>query len=151
MKRPLSDLRPDLALQLRGLDLIVFDGTCVLCSYFYRLVLRFDRAAHFRFATARSPLGQALYAALDLPKEEFETNLVITSDHIFGELDSVAATCRRLGGLWTLGAVLHLLPQFIKGPIYRLIAHNRFRLFGRFDTCMVPTPEDRARFIERGL
>ena len=151
MLTEVSVLPAELGEKLHGSELIGFDGTCVLWSYFYRFVVRHDRAGRFRFATAQSPLGQALYGALDLSTDDFETNLVITRGHIYGELDSVAATCRAPGGIWTPATALGWLPRWIKSPLYRVIARNRFRLFGRFDSCMMPSPEARARFVEGGL
>ena len=78
-------------------DLIVFDGECVLCSGFFRFMLRHDRAGRFCFATAQSPLGQSLYQALGLPKDNFETNLVFVDGRVYGHLDAFAAAMGALG------------------------------------------------------
>ncbi len=146
----LADVSPDIALELRDTDLIVFDGECVLCSTFYRFVLRFDRAHHFSFATAQSDLGQRLYYALNLPTDDFQTNLVIVDGRVFDHLDSFAATMRRLGWPWRILSIVRFLPRRVKTPLYTAIARNRYRLFGRYDTCVMPTPEVRARFVPGG-
>ena len=147
----LSDLPPDLAAQLEGHDLIVFDAECVLCSRFYRFVLRFDRHQQFRFATAQSPLGQDLYRALDLPLEDFQTNLVITDGQLATHLDSVVAVMGKLGGAWRIICAIGLLPRVIKTPLYAAVARNRYRIFGRYETCMLPDAQARARFLPRGV
>ncbi|GGL60209.1 thiol-disulfide oxidoreductase DCC family protein [Wenxinia marina] len=151
MPRPLArtaDLPPDLRAALGARDLIVFDGECVLCSGFFRFMLRHDRAGRFSFATAQSPLGQALYRALGLPTDEFETNLVIVDGRIHGKLGAFAAAMGALGWPWRALSALRLIPAPLGDPAYRLVARNRYRLFGRYDTCLLPTPDIRARFLD---
>ncbi len=146
----LTDLSASLAEELQNTDLIVFDGECVLCSSFYRFVLRFDRKKHFSFATAQSDLGQRLYQVLNLPTDDFQTNLVIVDGQVFDHLDSFAATMKRLGWPWRILSVVRFLPRAVKTQLYTLIARNRYRLFGRYDTCVMPTKEVRARFVPGG-
>ena len=148
---PVSSLPPDLQARLSGRNLIVFDGVCVLCSGFFRFMLRRDRQGHFSFATAQSPLGQALYAALNLPLTGFETNLVVVDGQIHQRLDAFSAAMQRLGGIWAPLGLLRFLPGVIKDPAYRLIARNRYRLFGRSGTCLMPGPEVRGRFLPGGF
>ncbi|MGJ8627494.1 MAG: thiol-disulfide oxidoreductase DCC family protein [Sulfitobacter sp.] len=142
-----SDLASNQALQ----SLIVFDGECVLCSGFFRFMLRHDQPPTFKFATAQSSLGQSLYQALGLPKDNFDTNLIIVNGAIQGHLDAFAAAMVKLGWPWRVLGLLHWLPQWIKMPLYRLIARNRYRLFGRYDQCMIPDLETRARFVLGGF
>ncbi|WP_238367035.1 thiol-disulfide oxidoreductase DCC family protein [Mesobacterium pallidum] len=145
-----SDLPPDLQARLGGRDLIVFDGVCVLCSGFFRFVLRHDRAGRFAFVTAQSQLGTALYAALGLPTTEYETNLVIVEGRIHRHAGAFAAAMGALGWPWRLAAPIGLMPRWLTTPAYLLIARNRYRLFGRHDSCMVPPPDLRARFLAGG-
>ena len=142
-----SDLSPDLRAVLGARDLIVFDGECVLCSGFFRFVLARD-AGRFHFALAQSDLGAQLYAALGLPQTEFETNLVIVDGRIYQRLDAFAAAMRAIGGPWRLLSSLRFLPGILKDPVYHLIARNRYRIFGRYDTCLIPSAEVQARFID---
>jgi predicted DCC family thiol-disulfide oxidoreductase YuxK len=127
--------------------LIVFDGVCVLCTGFARFVLKRDRDFAFRLTTVQSPLGQALFRHYGLDTETFETNLVLVDGRPHAKLDTVVAVGQRLGGVWRLLAILHLLPRPMADWIYDRVALNRYRLFGRTDACMVPPPEWRARFI----
>lgn len=133
---------------LDGRDLIVFDGECVLCSGFFRLMLRIDRDERFAFATAQSPLGQTLYAALDLPLRDFETNLVIVDGVIHERLDAFAAAMAAVGWPWRALAVLRLIPEPLRSFLYHRLARNRYAIFGRTETCMVPDAHLRARFVE---
>lgn len=127
-----------LAHRLSGKNLIVFDGECVFCSAFFRFMLRHDRAQQFHYATAQSPLGQALYTALNLPLVDFETNLVITNGEISQRLDAFAAAMAELSNPWRFARIARHLPKALKDAIYKPIARNRYRIFGRYDTCLVP-------------
>ena len=128
--------------------LIVFDGVCVLCSGWARFVLERDTGFAFRMTTAQSPLGQALFRHYGLDTENFETNLVLASGRAYAKLDTVVEVGRRLGGIWRLASVLHVLPRPGADWLYDRIASNRYRLFGRTDSCMIPEPQWQARFIE---
>ncbi|NSY37624.1 DCC1-like thiol-disulfide oxidoreductase family protein [Leisingera sp. ANG59] len=131
-------------------NLIVFDGECALCAGFFRFMLRHDRAGRFAFATAQSPLGQQLYSDLGLLADDFETNLVIVDGRSHQRLDAFAAAMRALPWPWQMLSVCRFLPGWLKDPLYVSIARNRYRLFGRSDTCMIPGPEVRARFARGG-
>ena len=127
--------------------LIVFDGVCVLCTGFARFVLKRDRDFAFRLTTAQSPLGQALFRHYGLDTESFETNLVLVDGRPYAKLDTVVAVSQRIGGVWRLLAILRMLPRPMADWIYDRVALNRYRLFGRTDTCMMPPPEWRVRFL----
>lgn len=151
MKYLVSDLGEDLSERLHGRDLIVFDGVCVLCSGFIQFMLRHDREARFSFAMAQAELGQALYAALGMPLDEFQTNLVIKEGWIYTDLDAFAAAMGALPWPWKVLGVARVLPQLIKVPLYRVVARNRYRIFGRYDACLVPADAVRARFLPGGM
>ncbi|MEX0308159.1 MAG: thiol-disulfide oxidoreductase DCC family protein [Ruegeria sp.] len=132
-------------------DLIVFDGECVLCSSFFQFILRHDRDERFRFATAQSPLGQQLYTRLNLPTKEFETNLVIVDGKAHQKLDAFAAAMQALPGAWRVLSLCRFLPSFLKNPLYRIIARNRYALFGRREMCLVPDSSLISRFAPDGF
>lgn len=135
--------------RLAGRDLIVFDGECVLCSGFFRFMLARDRAQRFSFATAQSGLGGDLYRALGLSAEDFETNIVITDGRIWRKMDAFAAAMSALGWPWRALTLIRFLPQVFKTAIYDRIARNRYRIFGKYETCMIPTEQTRARFLDK--
>jgi predicted DCC family thiol-disulfide oxidoreductase YuxK len=148
---PISALPADLRARVAGLDLIVFDGVCVLCSGFFKFMLRHDNQRRFAFATAQSDLGQALYRALNLPTDAFETNLILTNGMVYQRLDAFCAAMGHLGLPWRALASLRHLPTTPKDPAYHLIARNRYRLFGRTETCLMPSPDLRSRFLPGGF
>ncbi|WP_170558088.1 thiol-disulfide oxidoreductase DCC family protein [Ruegeria atlantica] len=134
-----------------GQDFIVFDGECVLCSGFFRFMVARDKAQQFKFATAQSPLGQRLYNELGLPARDFETNLVVTDGVVHQRLDAFAAAMHKLPGIWRALSICKYLPSIIKDPLYYAIARNRYAIFGRSPTCMVPDKALRARFLPEGF
>jgi len=126
--------------------LIVFDGVCVLCSRFARFVIKRDADRIFRFATAQGSLGQALYRHCDLSTTEFETNLAIVDGVVWGELDAVAQVLRRLHRPWCWLRVIGWIPEPLSGWLYRRVAFNRYALFGKTETCMIPPADWQDRF-----
>lgn len=132
---------------LRGRNVIVFDGACVVCSAFFRFVLRHDRARAFRFVTAQSDLGEALYAHLGFKRGDDETNLVLIDGRLCEDLDAFAAVLRRLGRPWRAAAAAAWLPGPAKRLLYRRIARNRDAPFGRRAEGYLPTPDLKARFL----
>lgn len=147
MRRPLPEdvrgrLPPD------GAPLIVFDGTCVLCSGSAQFVLRHDRAGRFRLTTAQGELGQAIYRGLGLSPDDLGTMLLVEGGEAATESDAVLAIGSGLGFPWSwLAAAGRIVPAAIRNPAYRLIARNRYRWFGRRETCWMPRPGDAGRIL----
>lgn len=150
MHTNVSALSEELKSQLDGRDIIVFDAVCVLCSNFYKFVLKHDRAAQFSFVTAQSGLGQAIYAALDLPRDDFDTNLVIIDGQIYQRLDSFNQVMRCFGGFWHILTISAVLPKGLRDFLYYKIARNRYRIWGKYATCIIPDAAVRDRFLPNG-
>lgn len=127
--------------------LIIFDGVCVLCSGFVRMVVRLDRQSRFRFATAQSPFGEALFRKHGLRTDSYETNLVLIGGSAFTHLDSLVAVMSELGWPWRAAKALLLLPRPLRNWLYERIARNRYALFGRKDSCDIPSAALRGRFL----
>lgn len=135
---------------------IVFDGVCVLCNGWVRFLLRHDRRRRYRFAAMQGEAGRALLARHGLDPDDPVSFLLVEYDIAPGDaaaprVSTESTAIRRvlagLGGLWRIAHLAALLPAFVRDPLYRLLARNRYRLFGRHDACRVPTPEERERFL----
>lgn len=113
-------------------------------------MLRHDHEGKFSFAMAQAELGQSLYAALGMPLDDFQTNLVIKDGWIYTDLDAFAAAMSALGWPWKILSTSGWLPGPVKVPLYRLIAKNRYKIFGRYDICMRPDESIRRRFLTGG-
>ncbi|HEV7308367.1 thiol-disulfide oxidoreductase DCC family protein [Ensifer sp.] len=127
--------------------IVVFDGECIFCSGWVRFLLGHDRQGQYRYLTAQSTLGRALYRHYGLDAESFESNILIEDGVARFKSDGSIRTLARLGLPWSLVSICRVLPSPLRDRIYDLVAKNRYRIAGRRQTCMVPTPEERGRFI----
>ncbi len=126
---------------------IVFDGMCVMCSWFAQIVMRRDRAARFRLLAAQSPLGAALYQHYGLDPEDYETNVLIEGGHAYFKSEASIRILRRLGLPWSLAVFARVLPLVVRDWLYGVVARNRLRWFGVREQCFIPAPEERDRFL----
>jgi len=138
----------DILTTVQTQNTIVFDGTCILCNGFMKFILRFDRHQTFKFLTAQSDNGQTLYKHHDLDPTDFDTFLVFVDGQLYERMDGVLAIYAKLGWPWKLAGIAHILPRTIKNWLYNRVAKNRYALFGQYDTCMIPTPDITARFLD---
>jgi len=127
-------------------SLILFDGVCVLCSFWVRFVIDRDRAAQFHFAPVQSPIGAELAARLGIDPENPETNAVILDGRAYFKSDAALAVLSHLPR-WPWVRLLHIVPRPLRDWCYDCVAGSRYRLFGRTDRCMMPTPDITARFL----
>jgi salicylate hydroxylase len=125
----------------------VFDGLCVLCSGNARFVLKHDRQRLFRLTTAQGPLGEALYKRFGLATDDYETMLVLDRGRLLTESDAAIAIARGLGWPWRAAAAARIVPRPLRDAVYRLVARNRYRWFGRRETCWAPSPGDSDRIL----
>ncbi|RWM36619.1 thiol-disulfide oxidoreductase DCC family protein [Mesorhizobium sp.] len=141
--------RPLLPGQANDADqpLIVFDGVCVFCSGFVQMIVKLDRDKRFRFATAQSPFGEALFRKYGLQTDNYETNLAVIDGAAFTKLDSFVAVMAALGWPWRAARLLLVLPRPLRDWLYDRVARNRYALFGRKDSCEIPSAELRQRLI----
>lgn len=126
---------------------ILFDGVCVLCAHWSRFILRHDKQQHFKLCAVQSAPGQALLAHYGFPLDKFETMLLIHNGTCFAHSDAFIAIMRDLPLPWSMLSALRWLPRFLRDAGYKAIARNRYRLFGRYDRCVLPSVEDRHRFL----
>lgn len=126
---------------------IIFDGRCVLCARSAQFVLRHDRRRTYRMLAAQTPLGRALYAHYGLDPHNYESMILIADGVAWLKSEASIRIAQGLGLPWSLAAVLRVLPRAIRDRLYDVLARNRFRIFGRRDTCYLPDPRDADRFL----
>lgn len=128
-------------------NLILFDGVCNFCNAAVQMVIEIDRQQIFKFAAIQSELGQQLYRQHGLDPIDIQTLMFVDGDRMLTKSDAVLEILSRLDGGWQYLAVFKAIPQPLRDVAYSEFARVRFALFGRRDSCMVPTPELRSRFI----
>jgi predicted DCC family thiol-disulfide oxidoreductase YuxK len=127
---------------------IIFDGKCVMCSWFARFVLRTDRTGRFRLAAAQSPLGMALYKHFGLDPIRYETYVLVEEGKAFFRSEASIRIFAGLGMPWRIFAILgRLLPLSLRDALYNFVARNRLQWFGARDECYLSDPSQADRFI----
>ncbi|MGH8078216.1 MAG: thiol-disulfide oxidoreductase DCC family protein [Lysobacter sp.] len=130
-----------------GDAVVVFDGVCALCNGWVRFLLRHDHARRYRFAAMQSTSGGELLAAHGLDPDDPTSFLLVEGNRAFVDTDAIRRVLAGLGGAWRIAHVIVLVPRALRDPLYRHVARNRYRWFGRRDACLLPTPDQRARFL----
>ena len=126
--------------------IILFDGVCNFCDSSVQFIMKRDKAAYYQFASIQSEAGQALFAKYKIPTE-VDSVILIEDGRVYTDSTAALKICRHLDGAWQLFYVLLAVPPFIRNLFYRLFAKNRYRLFGQKEACMLPTAEQRNRFL----
>ncbi|WP_454718403.1 thiol-disulfide oxidoreductase DCC family protein [Caulobacter segnis] len=127
--------------------LMLFDGVCHLCDGTVRTVLRLDLKGAIRFTPVQSPYGRELALAHGIDPETPESFLFFDQGRPLRRTAAIGALLRRLDAPWRWLAFVDRLPRGPADAAYDWIARNRYRLLGRRTHCMVPTAEQRARFV----
>jgi predicted DCC family thiol-disulfide oxidoreductase YuxK len=127
---------------------VLFDGVCNLCNATVRFVVARDPAARFRFAPLQSAAGGSLLARSGLAPRGLDSVVLVDGGRAWQRSDAAIRIAAGLGGAWRLALAFLVVPRPLRDALYDFIARNRYRWFGRHDACPVPTPEQRARFLE---
>jgi predicted DCC family thiol-disulfide oxidoreductase YuxK len=124
--------------------IVLFDGVCNLCNAAVRFILARDPQGRFRFASLQSDVARRLLKGDGPP----ETIVLIEAGKIYAKSTAALRIARGLRFPWPLFYGLAVVPLFLRDLVYDWVARNRYRWFGKRDTCMLPTPETRGRFLE---
>jgi predicted DCC family thiol-disulfide oxidoreductase YuxK len=128
-------------------NVILYDGVCVFCSRWVRFVVTRDTAARFRFTQIQSAYGTRLAQAFGIDPDDPDTNAAIHGGVAYFKSDAALTVLSSLSG-WHWTRTLFAVPRPIRNAVYNLVARNRYRIFGKYETCFVPDGAMRARVIE---
>lgn len=131
----------------RSGPIILFDAECILCSANAQFVLKHDRKKRFRLASMQGQVGSALYRQFGIDPTNPDSIIIVDGERMLRDSDAVLAIYGWLGWPWKAFSVFKLVPRFIRDPLYLLIARNRYRLFGKRESCWVPSPDYRDRAL----
>lgn len=131
---------------------ILYDGLCKLCNRMNRFVLRRDKDDRFRFLSLQSEQAAEILARYGRKPEILETVIVIAdyqlpSERLLERGEAVRFIARNCSGVWRLAGFVWILPGSFLNPFYNLIARNRYRWFGKYDSCSMPGEKERGRFL----
>lgn len=126
--------------------IVLFDGVCNFCDVAVNFIIRQDTGGRFKFAPLQSEIGQKLQAQYTIDKD-LDSIVLIEDGRAYTHSTAGLRVAKGLGGIWSLAYIFIIVPAFIRDFFYRLFARYRYRLFGKKDVCMMPTPEIRERFV----
>jgi predicted DCC family thiol-disulfide oxidoreductase YuxK len=127
--------------------ILLFDGVCNLCNGLVKFIIRRDKSGRIRFASLQSVAGQSLLLCAGLKQDSIETVVYFSGEKIFLKSLAILNLLKDIGGGWKLFYPLKIIPSFIRDFMYNQIAKRRYRIFGRRETCMIPSEDFESRFI----
>ena len=132
--------------------LILYDGVCGLCNGLNQFVLKRDPSNKFRFASLQSPLAHRILKRYGRNADDLDTFYVIEnyereSERLWDKARAGLFVLSEVGGLWRFFSLLQIIPTFILNFGYDLIAKSRYRIFGKFDSCLIPAPQYKEKFL----
>ena len=127
--------------------LILFDGVCNLCTHSVQFVIQRDAKQQFRFASIQSDLGQKVLQQYGLSTTKINTVVLLNNNQIYTHSTAALHIAQHLGGLWQLASLALWVPAPLRDAVYTFIAQNRYRWFGKQESCWLPTPELKNRFL----
>lgn len=139
---------------LRQRHLVLYDGVCGLCNRLNIFILRHDKRGQFQFAAMQSTIGVRMLKAHGKDPDFLQTFFLITDYEsqqakLLSRTQASIFIANALGWPWkSAGLVARLLPLSLLDKCYDYVAQNRYRMFGRYDSCPVPKPEYRERFLD---
>ncbi|WP_375786006.1 thiol-disulfide oxidoreductase DCC family protein [Bradyrhizobium sp. Pha-3] len=128
-------------------DVILYDGVCIFCSRWVRFVIARDMARRFRFTPIQSDYGTRLAKTFGIDPEDPDTNAVVHGGIAWMKSDAALTVLSYLPG-WGWTRALFAVPKPLRDAVYSLIARNRYKIFGKYETCFVPDADMRARVLE---
>ena len=127
--------------------IILFDGVCNLCNRSVQFIIKRDPNGHFKFASLQGEAGQKLLKQYGFEKE-IDSFVLIENQIIYSKSTAALRVCKSLNGLWKVFATLRFLPVSFRDFFYDIVAKNRYKWFGKKESCMLPTKEMKKRFLD---
>lgn len=126
--------------------IILFDGECNFCNRSVQFILKRDKKEYFSFASRQSEIGKQVCKAYQI-NDSVDSLILIENNHAYIQSTAALRICLHLKGAWKALYAFMFIPPFVRNQVYQWIAKNRYRLFGKADTCFIPPPHIRKRFL----
>lgn len=126
--------------------IVMFDGECNFCDSSVQFIIKRDPQGYFKFAALQSEAGLELKEKYGI-SNHIDSFILIEDEIVYKFSDGALRVCKNLNGLWKYLYIFILVPRPIRNSVYKFIAKNRYRWFGKKESCMIPSPEVRSRFL----
>ena len=133
---------------MKEAPVILFDGVCNFCNYWVNFAIKKDRKNKLRFTPLQGETAKQLLLQHNINPTLLSSVIFIDNGKAYTQSSAAIRICKHLNGGWKLFYALIIIPKFIRDFFYNVIARNRYRWFGKKETCMIPTPELRERFLD---
>ena len=127
---------------------ILFDGVCNFCNYWVNFAIKRDKKKKLKFTPLQGETAHQLLSQLALDTTKLSSVILVDKGKAYTQSSAAIRICKYLDGGWKLCYGLMIIPKFIRDFFYNIIARNRYKWFGKKETCRVPTPEIRERFLD---
>lgn len=133
--------------------IIFYDGVCGLCNSLVQFLIKRDKRGALRFASLQSDFAAKVLGRHGIDPTDLDTVHVVVNyeqpdERVLNRSDAILRACRELGGFWKTAAALgQIIPRPLRNVVYRFVARNRYQVFGKYDACMLPDPNQRDRFL----
>jgi predicted DCC family thiol-disulfide oxidoreductase YuxK len=133
--------------------IILYDGVCGLCNHLVQFLLKHDTHDRFRFASLQSEFANNLLTHHGVDPHDLDTVYVVkgyshADETLLARSDAILYMLTQLNSLWKLAGVGRVLPKAFRDAVYKVVARNRYRVFGKHESCMLPEPKHRAKFLD---
>ena len=127
--------------------IVLFDGVCNFCNGSVNFIIERDRPGYFKFAPLQSEIGEQYLDKFGIDRKVTDSVVLIENQRVFTHSTAALKIAQKLDGFWSWFYALIIIPKPVRDFFYKLFAKYRYRLFGKQDACMMPTPEIRQRFL----
>lgn len=134
-------------IEINDQSIILFDGVCNLCNSSINFVIDRDRG-RYRFASLQSDVAKKILKNSSVDPGQLDSIVLVEDGEVFKKSTAALKISTQLNGLWPVLGVFRILPTRLRDFFYDLIARNRYRWFGKRDSCRIPTPELKDRFLD---
>lgn len=131
-----------------GKQVILFDGVCAFCNFWSRFVMRHDRQHRFALCHIQSKTGERIFRHFGLSTEELNSVVLVDGHQAYRRSDAVLGIVASLPAPWCWLNVLKWIPRSLRDAVYDAIGKRRYRWFGRYEQCPIPSGDDRSRFLD---
>ena len=128
-------------------SIILFDGVCNFCNSSVNKIIKHDKKNKFKFAALQSETGKKLLEKHSIDSTKIDSIILIENDTAFIKSTAILKISKQMSGLYPLAYGFIIIPTFIRNSVYDFIAKNRYKWFGKKDSCMIPTEEVKSKFI----
>lgn len=139
--------RVSFAILIMDNPIILFDGVCNFCNYWVTFAIKRDRKNKLKFTPLQGETAKQLLPQFHINPSSLSSVIFIDNGKAYTQSSAAIQICKHLDGGWKLFYALIIIPKFMRDGLYNIMARNRYKWFGKKESCMIPTPELKERFL----